>query len=139
MYKRQGYTGPGSLLNPAGEIYRLKSSVSEPLACSSNPVTHIIFTGFQNYGIILADIGLSGGIIGTPDSRWPTDSVLSGCLSALTLANFEPVQVDECASNWPNSSQAGRCTGGLVVPTLAFATVANQTVGACLLYTSRCV
>jgi hypothetical protein len=45
----------------------------------------------RNYGIILADNGISGGLIGTPDTRW-VDSDLA-CLSQLTLSDFEPVNV----------------------------------------------
>jgi hypothetical protein len=100
-----GYTGPGSLLNPMGEIYRLKSSVTEPAACSSNPALHIIFTGFQNYGIILADNGETGAVIGTPDTRWPVYTTVTSCIGALTLADFEPVAVDSLAVNFITSSQ----------------------------------
>jgi len=34
---------------------------------------------------------MSGGLIGTPDARW-NDTDL-GCLSSLTMADFEPVNV----------------------------------------------
>jgi hypothetical protein len=76
---------------PAGEIYRLKASVSTPSCASSSPQAAILITGFRNYGIILADNGSSGGLIGTPDARW-NDSDLS-CITSLTLADFEPVNV----------------------------------------------
>jgi hypothetical protein len=76
---------------PAGEIYRLKASVATPSCAASSPQAAIIITGFRNYGIILADNGLSGGLIGTPDARW-NDTDLQ-CLESLTLANFEPVNV----------------------------------------------
>jgi hypothetical protein len=76
---------------PAGEIYRLMASVATPACAASSPQSAIIITAFRNYGIILADNGDSGGLIGTPDARW-NDSDLS-CLSSLTLANFEPVNV----------------------------------------------
>jgi hypothetical protein len=75
----------------AGEIYRLKASVSTPSCAATSPQAAIIITAFRNYGIILADNGLSGGLIGTPDARW-NDSDLS-CLTSLTLADFEPVNV----------------------------------------------
>jgi hypothetical protein len=76
---------------PAGEIYRLKASVSTPSCASSSPQAAILITGFRNYGIILSDNGSSGGLIGTPDARW-NDSDLS-CITNLTLADFEPVNV----------------------------------------------
>jgi len=76
---------------PAGEIYRLKASVATPSCASVSPQAAILITGFRNYGIILADNGDSGGLIGTPDARW-NDNDLS-CLRSLTLADFEPVNV----------------------------------------------
>jgi len=75
----------------AGEIYRLKASVVTPSCASTSPQASIIITAFRNYGIILADNGDSGGLIGTPDARW-NDSDLS-CLTSLTIADFEPVNV----------------------------------------------
>jgi hypothetical protein len=76
---------------PAGEIYRLKASAATPSCASTSPQAAIIITAFRNYGIILADNGDSGGLIGTPDARW-NDNDLS-CLTSLTLAAFEPVNV----------------------------------------------
>jgi hypothetical protein len=76
---------------PAGEIYRLKASTATPACAKTSPQAAIIITGFRNYGIILADNGDSGGLIGTPDIRW-NDNDLS-CLTSLTLADFEPVNV----------------------------------------------
>lgn len=76
---------------PAGEIYRLKASAATPACAATSPQAAIIIQGFRNYGIILADNGGSGGLIGTPDARW-NDSDL-GCLRSLTLADFEPVNV----------------------------------------------
>ncbi len=76
---------------PAGEVYRLKASVPTPSCVATSPQAAIIITGFRNYGIILADNGISGGLIGTPDARW-NDTDLS-CLTSLTLADFEPVNV----------------------------------------------
>ena len=75
----------------AGEIYRLKASVATPTCAATSPQAAIIITGFRNYGIILADNGDSGGLIGTPDARW-NDADLS-CLTSLTLSDFEPVNV----------------------------------------------
>jgi hypothetical protein len=75
----------------AGEIYRLKASVATPSCAATSPQAAIIITGFRNYGIILADNGSSGGLIGTPDARW-NDNDLS-CLRSLILSDFEPVNV----------------------------------------------
>jgi hypothetical protein len=75
----------------AGEIYRLKASVTTPACAATSPQAAIIITGFRNYGIILADNGDSGGLIGTPDARW-NDADLS-CLTSLILSDFEPVNV----------------------------------------------
>lgn len=75
----------------AGEIYRLKASVATPSCASTSPQAAIIIAAFRNYGIILADNGDSGGLIGTPDARWD-DNDLS-CLRSLTLGDFEPVNV----------------------------------------------
>jgi len=76
---------------PAGEIYRLKASVATPTCAATSPQAAVIITAFRNYGIILADNGDSGGLIGTPDARW-NDNDLS-CLTSLTLGDFEPVNV----------------------------------------------
>ena len=75
----------------AGEIYRLKATVATPACASTSPQAAIIITAFRNYGIILADNGDSGGLIGTPDARW-NDNDLS-CLTNLILGDFEPVNV----------------------------------------------
>jgi hypothetical protein len=80
-----------TMSGPAGEIYRLKASVAAPSCASTSPQAAIIITAFRNYGIILADNGDSGGLIGTPDARW-NDNDLS-CLTSLTLSDFEPVNV----------------------------------------------
>ncbi|MGD0132113.1 MAG: Ig domain-containing protein [Bryobacteraceae bacterium] len=76
---------------PAGEIYRLKASVANPSCTATSPQAAIIIRGLRHFGIILADNGDSGGLIGTPDTRW-NDNDLS-CLRNLTLADFEPVNV----------------------------------------------
>jgi hypothetical protein len=81
----------------AGEIYRLKASVATPACAASSPQAAIIITGFRNYGIILADNGDSGGLIGTPDARW-NDNDLS-CLTSLILGDFEPVNVSSLMVN----------------------------------------
>jgi hypothetical protein len=80
-----------TMTGPAGEIYRLKASVTTPACAATSPQSAIVMTGFRNYGIILADNGSSGGLIGTPDARW-NDADLA-CLRSLTLADFEPVNV----------------------------------------------
>ncbi len=80
-----------TMTGPAGEIYRLKASVATPACAATSPQAAIIITGFRNYGIILADNGMSGGLIGTPDARW-NDTDLE-CLTSLTLGDFEPVNV----------------------------------------------
>ncbi len=46
------------------------ASVATPACAATSPQAAIIITGFRNYGIILADNGDSGGLIGTPDARW---------------------------------------------------------------------
>jgi hypothetical protein len=80
-----------TMSGPAGEIYRLKASVATPSCASASPQAAIIITAFRNYGIILADNGDSGGLIGTPDARW-NDTDLE-CITNLTLSDFEPVNV----------------------------------------------
>jgi hypothetical protein len=80
-----------TMSGPPGEIYRLKASVATPSCAASSPQSAVIITALRNFGIILADNGDSGGLIGTPDARW-NDADLS-CLSSLTLADFEPVNV----------------------------------------------
>ena len=80
-----------TMTGPAGEIYRLKASVATPTCAATSPQAAILITAFRNYGIILADNGMSGGLIGTPDARW-NDTDLS-CMRSLTLADFEPVNV----------------------------------------------
>jgi hypothetical protein len=80
-----------TMTGPAGEIYRLKASVATPSCAATSPQAAIIITAFRDYGIILADNGDSGGLIGTPDARW-NDNDLS-CITSLILGDFEPVNV----------------------------------------------
>jgi hypothetical protein len=80
-----------TMSGPAGEIYRLKASVATPACATTSPQAAIIITAFRNYGIILADNGDSGGLIGTPDARWNDDDL--SCITSLTLSDFEPVNV----------------------------------------------
>jgi len=82
---------------PAGEIYRLKASVATPSCATTSPQAAIFITAFRNYGIILADNGMSGGLTGTPDARW-NDTDLR-CLTSLTLSDFEPVNVSTLIVN----------------------------------------
>jgi hypothetical protein len=76
---------------PAGEIYRLKAGTATPSCAAKSPQAAILITAFRNYGIILADNGMSGGLIGTPDARWNDDDL--SCITSLTLGDFEPVNV----------------------------------------------
>jgi hypothetical protein len=71
--------------------------VETPSCAATSPQAAIIITGFRNYGIILADNGDSGGIIGTPDARW-NDNDLS-CLRSLILSDFEPVNLSRLMVN----------------------------------------
>ena len=80
-----------SMTGPAGEIYRLKASVQTPSCAATSPQAAIIITALRDYGIILADNGDSGGLIGTPDARWNNNDL--SCLTSLTLGDFEPVNV----------------------------------------------
>jgi hypothetical protein len=80
-----------SMPGAAGEIYRLKASVATPACAAASPQAAIIITAFRNYGIILADNGDSGGLIGTPDARWNNNDL--SCITSLTLSDFEPVNV----------------------------------------------
>jgi Chitobiase/beta-hexosaminidase C-terminal domain/Bacterial Ig-like domain (group 2)/Putative Ig domain len=104
----QGAGAPASctMTGPAGEIYRLKASAATPACATTSPQAAIIIRGFRNYGIILADNGMTGGLIGTPDARW-NDSDLA-CLTSLTLSDFEPVNVSGVASALtPNYNGSG--------------------------------
>ncbi len=81
--------------SPMGEIYRLKASTPTPACAEKSPQSAIIIEGLRHYGMIVADNGISGGLIGTPDSRW-NDADLA-CLTKLHLADFEPVDVSGIA------------------------------------------
>jgi hypothetical protein len=86
-----------SMTGPAGEIYRLQASVPTPACAATSPQAAIIITALRNYGIILADNGDSGGLIGTPDARWNNNDL--ECLTSLTLSDFEPVNVSSLMVN----------------------------------------
>jgi hypothetical protein len=111
-----------SMTGPAGEIYRLMASVPTPACAATSPQAAIIITGFRNYGIILADNGMSGGLIGTPDARW-NDNDLE-CLSSLTLSDFEPVNVSSLIVS--NTTGA---TSTKDPQTITFNNPGTQTVG----------
>ncbi|MGA3135168.1 MAG: hypothetical protein ABSC88_04150 [Terracidiphilus sp.] len=85
------YPATCSMSGAAGEIYRLKASVATPSCASTSPQAAIIITAFRNYGIILADNGDTGGLIGTPDARWDNNDL--ACIRNLILSDFEPVNV----------------------------------------------
>ena len=85
------YPATCNMSGAAGEIYRLKASVATPSCAATSPQAAVIITGFRNYGIILADNGDSGGLIGTADARWNNDDL--SCLRSLILSDFEPVNV----------------------------------------------
>jgi hypothetical protein len=95
-----------SFSGPFGEIYRLMASVPTPSCATTSPQANIIIAAFRNYGIIMADNGNSGGLIGTPDTRW-NDSDLA-CLTSITLGDFEPVNV----SSLIISNDSGQTPGG---------------------------
>ncbi|HUK30237.1 MAG TPA: Ig domain-containing protein [Candidatus Acidoferrum sp.] len=81
---------------PSGEIYRLKANVDISV-CSGSPQSTVILNGMKKYGIILADNGSSGGLIGTPDARWDNSDL--ACLRNFTLSEFEPVNVSSLQLN----------------------------------------
>ena len=143
---------PSSCTNsmPMGEIYRLKSSVPNPSCASTSPQAAIVIQGFRNYGIMVADLGIDGYIIGTPDSRW-NDTDLN-CLTNLIFSDFEPVDVHSIAVNLPTTPTAigsYQTTGGGTYYTLMVSTagsgagsisgtncstnnyLASSTIGAC--------
>ena len=62
-----------------------------PACVAKSPQSAIIIAALKDYGMILGDNGTAGQLIGTPDARW-NDADLD-CLSSLTLAEFEPVNV----------------------------------------------
>jgi len=85
------YPATCTMSGAAGEIYRLKATVATPSCASTSPQAAILITAFRNYGIILADNGDTGGLIGTPDARWNNNDL--ECITNLTLSDFEPVNV----------------------------------------------
>lgn len=92
-----------TMSGPAGEIYRLKATAATPACAASSPQAAIIITAFRNYGIILADNGMSGGLIGTPDARWNDNDL--ACLTNIMLSDFEPVNVSSLMTSGNDSGQ----------------------------------
>ncbi len=88
--------------SPMGEIYRLKSSTVTPAACAGHPQAQVLITAMRNYGLIVADNGITGGVVATADARW-NDTDLA-CLTNLHLTDFEPVNVSSKMMDL-NSSQ----------------------------------
>ncbi len=76
---------------PMGEIYRLKSSTVTPAACVGHPQAQVLITAMRNYGLIIADNGITGGVVATADARWNDNDL--ACLTAIHLSDFEPVNV----------------------------------------------
>ena len=76
---------------PMGEIYRLKASAPTPAACTNHPQAQVLITAMRNYGLIVADNGITGGVVATADSRWNDNDL--ACLTAIHLSDFEPVNV----------------------------------------------
>jgi hypothetical protein len=98
---------------PSGQIYRLKANVDTSV-CNSSPQAATILVGMKQYGIILADNGSSGGLIGTPDSRWNNNDL--ACLRNFTLAQFEPVNVSSLQVS-ANSGATNVGASGPAAPT----------------------
>ena len=71
-----------------GQRFRLKASFN---VSQASTIGQIILNAMKTYGIILADNGDSGGLIGTPDARWNDNDLF--CLLNLTLGDFEPLNV----------------------------------------------
>jgi len=114
------------MTGPAGEIYRLTSAAyaaaMSTCPSSTNPQANVILTAMRQYGIILADNGETGGVIGTPDARW-NDTDLS-CITNFTLSQFEPVNVssvqvsaDSGESNQMTNGTCGSKNGGSLTTT----------------------
>ncbi|MET3105801.1 hypothetical protein AAKU58_000614 [Oxalobacteraceae bacterium GrIS 1.18] len=91
-----------SATSPAGQMYRLKASIATPDCAKNSPQAAIIMTALRNYGMIVGDNSFPAQLTGTPDARW-NDTDLQ-CLTSLTLADFEPVNVSSLMVN-ANSAQ----------------------------------
>jgi hypothetical protein len=102
----QGRDGPASCSAsvPCGQLFRLKAATALPAGCEAECA--VIFTALKEFGLILADNGSAGGLIGTPDSRW-NDDMLSR-LHELTLADVEPVDVSSLVVDNDSGQARGR-------------------------------
>jgi hypothetical protein len=118
------YPATCNMSGAAGEIYRLKASVATPSCATTSPQAAIIIQGLRDYGIILADNGESGGLIGTPDARWNNADLL--CLTNILLGDFEPVNV---SSLMVNDDSGETVSSGTTVQTIDFPAISTQTVG----------
>jgi len=67
------------------------AAVPSPACAATSPQAAIVIQAMRDYGIILADNGSSGFIVGTPDARW--NDLDLACIKELTLADVEPVNV----------------------------------------------
>ena len=103
---------------PMGEIYRLKAGVDTSI-CNGKPQAAAILVAMKQYGIILADNGPGGDIIGTPDSRWNNTDL--ACLGNFTLSQFEPVNISSLQIN-PDS-------GASTSPPASYTLTLNATNG----------
>ena len=83
-----------------GQRFRLKASV--PISTYPAPI-QVIFTAFEQYGIILADNGSNWYISGAPDPRWD-DDMLGTYFSKLKGSDFEAVDESSLMIN-PDSAQ----------------------------------
>ncbi len=91
--------------SPYGEIYRLKAGSPSPACAAASPQAAIIIEGLRHYGMIVADIGITGGLVGTPDSRWNGTDL--ACLNQLHMSDLEPVNVSSIALDQFTSFQVG--------------------------------
>jgi hypothetical protein len=94
-------TGPLTCPNgpPLGQVLVINSTFAEPSGCSSNPVTHILFTAWKTYGFIVADLGGFPYPELTQDARWPNDTIMEGCLNSITLGNLVAVRQTDVVNN----------------------------------------
>jgi hypothetical protein len=102
----QGRDGPASCSAsvPCGQLFRLKAATPLPAGCKAECA--VIFTALKEYGLIFADNGSAGGLIGTPDARWNDDTLSR--LHALTLADVEPVDVSSLIVDNDSGQARGR-------------------------------
>jgi hypothetical protein len=95
-------TGPltcGNYGPPLGQVVVINSTFAEPSGCSSNYYTHALFTAWKNIGLIVADVGSAFYPALTWDPRWPSDSVLSGCFTAIPVGQLVAVRQTDVVNN----------------------------------------